>query len=409
MQQALTISGASRSPRGRAFVLTAAACAFAFAYLLASVGARAQTPGTQAASAQPSLARQSSEQISPDTIGRLSGDEMTVTRASNLVTANGRSSALLSNGSEITLRLGQAKIELADGGEIDLCAPAHLTLLKAGGAITVAVDYGRVHVQLDSDIPLTVYTPLIVATPVAIGQSRRDITIGLDQKDVMCALAAVGAARIEQQFSGQAILLPQGGELSLTGGQLNGAQMGTQGCQCDLPATRDSVYAQLDVRAPLGPIPPPTRPASAAPIGPASAAPSGNDPSGPNGGYATYVAMPAITFGGTAPEPPPGTDAQTMLLVREVRVQPGLIYQGVVADAAAASTPPSSASAKKSAPPLATSSASPSTPSPTNPSSTNPTSTTDQAKSQKPGFWARIFGGHKNLPRCAGVGCPASN
>jgi hypothetical protein len=369
----------------------------------------AQTRGTQAASAQPSPGTQSSEQISPDAIGRLSGDEMTVTRASNLVTANRRSSALLSNGSEITLRLGQAKIELADGGEIDLCAPAHLTLLKAGGAITVAVDYGRVHVQLDSDIPLTVYTPLIVATPVAIGQSRRDITIGLDQKDVMCALAQVGAARIEQQFSGQAILLPQGGELSLTGGQLNGAQMGTQGCQCDLPATRDSVYAQLDVRAPLGPIPPPTRPATAATIGPASAAPSGSDPTGPNSGYETYVAMPAITFGGTAPEPPPGTDAQTMLLVREVRVQPGLIYQGVVADAAAASTPPSSATAKKSAPPSATSTDSPSTPSPTTPLSTNPSPTTDQAKSQKTGFWARLFGGHKSLPRCAGVGCPASN
>ena len=157
--------------------------------------------------------------------------------ASNFATANGRSTGQLSNGSEITLRFGQAKIELVEGGEIDLCAPAHLTLLKSGGAITVALDYGRVHVRLDSEIPLTVYTPLIVATPIAIGQGPRGITVGLDQKDEMCASAETGAARLEQQLSGQSLLVPQGGELSFTGGQLNAPRMGAQGCHCELPVS----------------------------------------------------------------------------------------------------------------------------------------------------------------------------
>ena len=108
-----------------------------------------------------------------------------------------------------------------------------------------------------------------------------------------------------------------------------------------------------------------------------------------------HVEMPALVFGGPAPAPPPGTDAQTMLLVGEIRVQPGIIYQGVVADAT---------NATSKVPAHAT------LPAPTAPqSAATASSTKNETKSQKPGFWARLFGGHKHLPRCAGVGCPASN
>jgi hypothetical protein len=290
-------------------------------------------------------------QALPAAIGQISGDEMTVTGAANFTTSNGRSAGLLSNGSEITLPFGQAKIELADGGEIDICAPAHFTLLKAGGAITIALDYGRVHAQLDSDVPLTIYTPLIVATPVAIGEGRRDITIGLDQKDVMCALAQGGAARIQQQFSGQAILLPQGGELNLTSGQLDGAQMGSGGCQCELPVAHDAGPGQLDLRAPIRPIAPPNSPAAMPPISPSDLA---------NEGVEMRVDMPPLAFSSSGPAPPPGADPQTMLLVREIRVQPGVVYQGIVT---AVAEPPA-------------------------------TPAKSQTKSQKPGFWARLFGRH---------------
>jgi hypothetical protein len=362
---------------------------------LAPAAARAQTAPKQASA-------------SPDTIGRLSGDQMTVTGGVNLVTANGRSTALLSSGASITLPIGQAKIELVDGGEIDICAPAHLTLLKSGGAITVALDYGRVHAQLYSDVPLTVYTPLIVATPVAIGKSLRDITIGLDQKDVMCALAELGAARIQQQFSGQAILLPQGGELSLTGGQLDGAQMGSQGCQCEQSLTREGVVL-LDLRAPIAP---PNRPAGAAPMEPTTAAPietagpfglsaaantfsEFGGPEDANNGFETRVDMPALTFGASSPAPPPGTDQQTMLLVSEIRVQPGAIYQGVVAPAATSSSETLTSAAPGGSPSTA--------------QTPVPPAAKHQAKLPKPGFWARHFGGHKSAPRCAGVGCSSSD
>ena len=276
---------------------------------------------------------------------------MTVANAEQVATANGRSTALVSSGSEVTLPFGQARIELLDGGQIEICAPAHMTLLKSGGAITVALDYGRLHIQVNSTMSITVFTPLIVATPVAIGQGSRDITVGLDQQDVMCALATGGAARIQQQFSGQAILLPQGGELSLTSGQLNGAQMGAGGCQCNLPVAHSNGLAQLDLRAPLRPFGSPDRPSATAPLDLSALAAQG---------VQMRVDMPPLSFGSNSPEPPAGADPQTMLLVREIRVEPGVVYQGLVAPAAASAT-----SASTSA---------------------------NQAKSKKPGFWARLFG-----------------
>src|SRR5580692_10708672 len=103
-------------------------------------------------------------------VGRLTGDDVAVTGAVNIDVENGRSTATLGSGSDVTVRSGQAKIDLVEGGDIAVCGPAHFSVLKSGGSITVALDYGRVHPQLDSAVPLAIYTPLIVATPVAAVQ-----------------------------------------------------------------------------------------------------------------------------------------------------------------------------------------------------------------------------------------------
>ena len=109
----------------------------------------------------------------PEAIGNLVGDDVTVKGAIRFGVENGRSSALLASGSEITVRSGKARIDLESGDMIAVCGPAHFTIIEAGGTFTLALDYGEVHPQLTSAISLTVYMPLIVATPVAIGQGDR--------------------------------------------------------------------------------------------------------------------------------------------------------------------------------------------------------------------------------------------
>ena len=106
-------------------------------------------------------------QIPAEALGRLVGDDVAVKGAISFDVANGRSTALLASGSEVDVRTGNARIDLADGDTIAVCGPAHFTILKAGASITLALDYGEVHPQLTSSVPLTIYMPLIVATPVA--------------------------------------------------------------------------------------------------------------------------------------------------------------------------------------------------------------------------------------------------
>ncbi len=172
----------------------------------------------------------------PVAIGRLTGDYVAVTGAISFDGANGRSTALLASGSEITVRSGKARIDLDENDVIAVCGPAHFTILKAGGTITIALDYGQVHPQMNSAVPITIFTPLIVATPVAIGDSpRADITVGLDQAGSMCATAMRGALRITEQLSGQGMLVPQGGQVSFTGGQLNTVRASLESCSCRTP------------------------------------------------------------------------------------------------------------------------------------------------------------------------------
>ena len=60
-----------------------------------------------------------------------------------------------------------------------------------------------------------------MATPISIAEEARDITIGLDINDRMCVFAAQGAARLEDQFSSEALMVPQLGEFFLSGEKLS--------------------------------------------------------------------------------------------------------------------------------------------------------------------------------------------
>lgn len=262
------------------------------------------------------------------TIGRIEGNDIDVTGPVSVVVVNGLSTTLLASGSEVSVRSGQARVELSPGGEVGVCGPAHFSLHKSGEAITLALDFGRVHARLDAQTPFTIYTPMIVATPVAIGDSPRETTLTLDQSGEMRALATSGAVRLEQQLSAQTLLVPQGGSITMEGGQIASLLTDPAACACDILAARATTSA------------PPVPTTSAAPPSPAvevsrlskpQAAPEERAPTATSAASEEpiyHVLMPALTFDANSPMPPPAPDPSTILLVREVRVRPLAVFRG---------------------------------------------------------------------------------
>jgi hypothetical protein len=309
-------------------------------------------------------------QMAPEAIGSLVGDDVTVKNAISVDLANGRSSAQLASGSEITVRSGKARIDLDDGGTIAVCGPAHLTLLKAGGTITLALDYGEVHPQLTSATPLIIYMPLIVATPVAIGSGPRDLTIGLSQSGELCAITEQGALRIEEQLAGQGMLVPQGGQVSFTGGELNAVRNSSQACSCELLVVADTVKRQFAMNLQVQP---PIQPAAAKPVTPPPAPPLPSD-------APVYRITVPLTFDARSPRPP-AADPPTIMLTEEARLQPKIDFQGNVKPARP--TPPRRARAAESP-------------------------VDSGSKEKKPGPFAKLFGifhRRHGAARCVGVGC----
>jgi hypothetical protein len=197
----------------------------------------------------------------PEVVGRLSGDDVSVTGAISFENENGRTTALLASGSDLTLRSGQAKVDLPEGGAIILCGPAHLSFLKSGPAITIALDYGQIHLQVGAAAQLTVYTPLLIVAPEGIGDRERDLTVALDQKGELCVMALSSATRIEEQFTGESLIVPQGGNIEIDGGELRAPRSGSRKCSCELLVSGNNTLKQLETSttaqsSPSGPITP---------------------------------------------------------------------------------------------------------------------------------------------------------
>src|SRR4029077_9000417 len=182
-------------------------------------------------------------------IGRLFGDDVSVKGAISFETQNGRTTALLASGSDLTLRSGEAKIDLPEGGQIILCGPAHLSILKSGAALTIALDYGQVHLHIAASAPVTVYSPLLIITPVPIGTRETDVTVGLDQKGELCILALSGAMRIEEQLTGENLVVPQGGDVQIEGGELRTLRSGARTCSCELLVSQNNSRQQMEASA----------------------------------------------------------------------------------------------------------------------------------------------------------------
>lgn len=283
-------------PRRTAF--SAACLATLCAALIAAIAARPDEP-------------------SSDSIGVIDGEAISVTGPMSVEVVNGQQKTVLRSGSDVRVKSGAARIDLVEGGQISICGPAHLSLLKSGGSLTIALDTGTVHAHIEHELPLTIYTPLIQAQTVAIGDGPRDALVGFDSSGAMCIRANLGAIRVEQQLTGQSVLVPQDGDIFLFNGQLEHLRASAGHCVCDLQVAKAA---------------PPPQPVVSDPTI-ADLPPSKDEP-------IYQVFMPPLIYDAKA-KVQPEIDPRMIVLVRRVRVRPTLTFQGRVEGVAVAEvTPP---------------------------------------------------------------------
>jgi hypothetical protein len=294
------------------------------------------------------------DQPSYDTVGAIEGEDVSVQGPLNIEVVQGRKRTILRSGSDVRVNSGQARIDLVEGGQIAVCGPAHLSVLKSVNLLTVALDSGTIHARIERQPTLTIYTAQIQAKPIAIGDAPQDTLVGFDQTGAMCIRADSGAVRVEQQLTAQTIIVPQNGEVLITDGQLEGLRSGATHCSCELqlaktlPATPpQNEVARLPTSEEMQEA---NRLASKAPE--ASPTPSKPAPSKPAAkeGPVYRVLMPPLSYDASAKVQHDDFDPQLIVVVRRVRVRPTLIFQGSVKDAPAAAKATASAAPPAPAP-----------------------------------------------------------
>ncbi len=180
------------------------------------------------------------DQPSYDTVGTIEGETISVQGPMNIEVVQGHTRTILRSGSDIRLNSGQARIDLVEGGQIAVCGPAHLSVLKSVNLLTVALDTGIIHARIPGAQPaLTIYTAQLQAKPFAIGDAPQDTLVGFDPTGAMCIRADSGAVRVEQQLTAQSIIVPQNGEVLITNGQLENLRSGVTHCACELQLAKN--------------------------------------------------------------------------------------------------------------------------------------------------------------------------
>jgi hypothetical protein len=313
------------------------------------------------------------QQAPPGAIGRVEGNDVSVDNGTAAETAPAAPAPgaprFVFNGSVLTVHDGKARLMLEAGGRVDICGPAKFTLLQSGTSITLALNFGRIHLQLPVSTPLRIFTPTMIATPLDIGGASRDVTAGLDMNDSLCVVATSGAIRLEQQFTGAGLIVPQSGEFFLSAGNLVPVA-GTPGsCECTpmhvqslpppvIPVMGVTSREQLNVEQyPSEAAPAPTpAPTPAPPIvvaekepapepnvqlrilaaandtHPTLPAPKDAAPPPPVVSVPEYkiILPPLVYSASSSPAPPEDPAVEAVLLVRTVHVEPDYQFTGHV-------------------------------------------------------------------------------
>lgn len=304
----------------------------------------------------PATAR--AQQAPAGAVGRIEGADISVdagspgSGAASSATPANTEGTFVTNGAVVTVHSGQARLTLAAGGQVDVCGPAKFTVLQSSDAITLALNFGRMRIQLPATTSLRIFTPTIIATPLDISGGPRDVTIGLELNDSLCVIAASGALQLEHQFSGEKLVVPQAGEFFLAAGKLVPVA-GTPGsCQClGMQARAPEPIQQIPeagLTAPPVIAEPPASTSDAADNKPPPiefsvpahaneshpAAPPPKDapaPAAPPVSTPVYkVVMPPLTFSAASPAPPSDPSPDMILLVRTAQVVPEWKFSGHV-------------------------------------------------------------------------------
>jgi len=175
-----------------------------------------------------------------DSVGVIDGAAIAVTGPMRVEAVHGQVKTILRSGSDVRVKSGTARIDLVEGGQITICGPAHFSVLKSGGSLTVALDSGTIHAHVEHEPVLTIYTPQIQVQTVAIGDGPQDALVGFDNPGAMCIRANRGAVRLEQQLTGQSILVPQAGDVLLLNGQLDSLRTSAGRCSCEAQVAKAS-------------------------------------------------------------------------------------------------------------------------------------------------------------------------
>jgi hypothetical protein len=285
-----------------------------------------------------------------DAVGFIDGEAISVNGPMSVEVVHGQAKTLLRSGSDVRVKSGAAHIDLVEGGQISICGPAHLSVLKSGGALTIALDTGSIHVQIEKQLAVNIYTPQVQAQTVAIGDGPRDVLVGFDAAGAMCLRANRGAIRIEQQLTGQSVLIPQTGDVLLVNGQLDGLRSSAGHCECELQSARAIPPPEVSHLATAEEV----RQQAAETKANAQPGAAGPPPAKEEPVYQVF--MPPLVYDANA-KVQPEVDPRMIILVRRVRVRPTLIFQGrvegVAVAAAATPPPPALAAGAKSTKPAA--------------------------------------------------------
>jgi hypothetical protein len=127
---------------------------------------------------------------------------------------HGQVKTVLRSGSDVHVKSGTARIDLIEGGQINICGPAHVSVLKTGASLTVALDTGSIHVHIERLPALTIYTPQIQAQTVTIGDGPQDVVAGFEVQGAMCLRANRGAIRADSSSLVKACSFPRPGMCS---------------------------------------------------------------------------------------------------------------------------------------------------------------------------------------------------
>jgi hypothetical protein len=298
------------------------------------------TPPSTASARSPRAATSASPDNPPtpapsDNIGIIEGDSIAVTGQMSVEVVHGQVKTVLRSGSDVRVKSGTARVDLVEGGLLTICGPAHLSLLKSASALTIALDSGTIHVHVRQQPIVTVYTAQIKAQPLSIGDEAQDLLVGFDTPGAMCVRANRGAVRIEQQLSGQSVVIPQSGDVLLVNGQLESLQTSSGRCACELGALNAPPEPQTE--APTEAPPQISQIASAEEVRkrtfdakPMLPTPQAQQ-AAPKEAPIYQVIVPPLVYIANA-KVQPEIDPAMIILVRRVRVRPTVIFQGRVLD-----------------------------------------------------------------------------